>query len=93
MSRQQSTSASPELPKTVAFSDIISHELESCPQVKLAERLACSQQAISDYRTGKSLPPRSKIPHFAMALNVDRERLGEVIARSRKRLLRSKGIA
>lgn len=59
----------------VSFARLIESALKTRTQEELAVALVCSQQAISDYRTGKTVPTDSKIRHYAKVLKVSEEKL------------------
>jgi len=70
----------------VTFAKIIEAALRHQTQAELGERLLASQQAVSDYLRGLSLPRSRMIPVYAKVLRISEDRLRKIIEADRIRL-------
>lgn len=67
------------------FQGLMSLALKGRSQAKLAERLGCSQQAVSGYVLGIKVPPRTRTKTFARVLGVKADELAEILEAARQK--------
>jgi transcriptional regulator with XRE-family HTH domain len=70
------------MPRT--FQDTVQAALRKQSQAKLAERLGCSQQAVSAYAAGTRVPARTRVRTYSRVLRVEPEALAAMLCRARQ---------